>query len=112
LKGHKDWVLHIGYSPDGKRLVTGSGSEDKTARVWDASNGRELQVLHGHTDYIGSVAFSPDGRRVVTGSGNADRPARIWNVGAQSKQDAVWLLPQVVTCLSSSVDRPAVQKSD
>ena len=41
LEGHT-----AAFSPDGKRVVT--GSEDGTARLWDATNGKELAVLRGH----------------------------------------------------------------
>ena len=32
LKGHSGWVTSVSFSPDGKRIV--SGSEDQTLRVW------------------------------------------------------------------------------
>ena len=66
LNGHTGTVNCVAYSPDGKRIVTGSG--DTTAKVWDAISGRELLTFKGHTNQVLSVAFSPDGRRVVTGS--------------------------------------------
>ncbi|KIK10575.1 hypothetical protein PISMIDRAFT_124228, partial [Pisolithus microcarpus 441] len=31
LKGHTSWVRSVGFSPDGKRIV--SGSRDNTVRV-------------------------------------------------------------------------------
>ena len=34
------------FSLDGARIVT--GSEDKTARIWDAATGKEIAVLSGH----------------------------------------------------------------
>ena len=47
LKGHAGLVNSVSWSPDGKRLAT--GSSDGTAKVWDAAGGRELLTLKGHT---------------------------------------------------------------
>ena len=65
----------MAFSPDGKRIVT--GSDDKTAKVWDAEKGQELPTLKGHQDFVSSVAYSPDGKRIVTGSG--DKTAKVWD---------------------------------
>jgi WD40 repeat protein len=35
LKGHKDSVYSVAFTPDGKELV--SGSLDKTLKLWDVS---------------------------------------------------------------------------
>ena len=74
LKGHTDKVTSIAFSPDGKRIV--SGSHNKSVQVWDVSTG-ELKVLNGHTDKVTSVAFSPDGKQIVSGSN--DNSIRVWN---------------------------------
>jgi len=75
LAGHEGPVWSAEFSPDGLRIVT--GSEDKTARVWNAATGQELVALRGHEGAVRSAAFSPDGLRVVTGSD--DKTARVWD---------------------------------
>jgi sugar lactone lactonase YvrE len=45
LPGHTAWVRSAAFSPDGARVVT--ASDDKTARIWEASTGRELVRLGG-----------------------------------------------------------------
>jgi WD40 repeat protein len=54
-------------------LATASG--DKTARVWDATSGKQL-ARATHNNWVRGVAFSPDGRRLATASD--DKTARIW----------------------------------
>src|SRR5439155_25147218 len=43
LKGHTWPVWSVCFSPDGKRIV--SGSWDKTVKVWDAHTGQEQLTL-------------------------------------------------------------------
>ena len=68
LKGRSEdvEVWSIAFSPDGKRLA--SGSWDQTVKVWDAGDGRELMTLKGHSGGVASVAFSPDGRKIASGA--------------------------------------------
>ncbi len=75
FKGHRYWVYSVAFSPDGQRIVT--GSDDKTARVWNARTGQLLVELQDHTSSVNSVAYSPDGQRIVTGS--FDNTARVWD---------------------------------
>ena len=78
--GHLGGVRSVAFSPDGRRIVT--GSDDQMAKVWEVASGRELLTLKGHRAAVFSVAFSPDGRRIVTGSD--DKTARVWDAATGS----------------------------
>ena len=75
--GHGGSVSSVCFSPDGKRIL--SGSFDKTARVWGAVTDRSLFLpFGGHTKIVRTVCFFPDGRRFATGSD--DGAVRIWTL--------------------------------
>ncbi len=89
LKGHKNRIWSIAFSPDGKTLV--SGSDDKTMRFWDVAAGKEVRQIK-HSQGIGKIAWSPDGKLLASidtiehfdkeyGSGywSNDNRVRIWD---------------------------------
>jgi hypothetical protein len=89
-------LIRVGFSPDGRRVVTGGGG-DYTARVWDAATGESLGPPLRHHDWVYSVAFSPDGRRLATSC--HDGTAWIWNLpdpDSRPLEDLV-LLAQVLS---------------
>ena len=73
LRGHTYGVYSVAFSPDGKRIVSGS----LELKVWDAESASELLTLRGHKSWVLSIAFSPDGKRVVSGSG--DNTLKVWD---------------------------------
>ena len=64
LRGHEGPVSALAYSPDGKRLA--SGSADKTIRLWEPASRKEAAVLLGHDQPVEWLAFSPDGQRICS----------------------------------------------
>lgn len=74
LRGHESGVTSVAFSPDGRKIVTGSW--DKTARIWNADGSDAHLVIKGHDSFVTSVAFSPNGRRIITG--HYDHTIRIW----------------------------------
>ena len=78
LKGHTDFVSSVAFSPNGKKLV--SGSSDNSIKLWDPETAEILATgLHAHD--VTSVAFSPDGLRIA--SGGVDEVIRLWNSDAK-----------------------------
>jgi len=65
----------VAFSPDGTLVIT--GSQDGTAKLWNAATGGFFLTYSGHTGAVYSVAFSPDGTQVLTGS--LDGTAKLWN---------------------------------
>ncbi len=74
--GHTDLVRSASFSADGKYVVT--VSDDNTARIWEASSGKEVRLLH--MERVRSASFSSDGKYLVSASG--DSTARIWEVSS------------------------------
>src|SRR2546429_2227319 len=71
---HEEGVSTAEFSPDGTLAATGSW--DGTARLWDATTGQQLHILH-HGGPVWSVAYSADGRRLATAS--EDGNAAVWD---------------------------------
>jgi WD40 repeat protein len=75
LVGHTLHVVCIAFSPDGRRIAT--GSNDRTVKLWDTATGREVFTLRGHNAGPIALAFSPDGYRIVSGA--YDQTVRVWD---------------------------------
>jgi WD40 repeat protein len=75
VASHNGIMNGVGFSPDGKHVVTSGG--DGTIRVW--KYGRTLTdpiVAKPHTNYVWTPTFSPDGTRIVSAS--LDGTVSVW----------------------------------
>jgi WD40 repeat protein len=79
-ESHEAMVRAVAYSPDGNRIVTGSG--DGTVRIWDAASGRQLHRLEFSPRCMNffAVAYSHD-ERLVAAAGDFNREAERRQVG-------------------------------
>lgn len=64
----------MNFSPDGKRIV--SGSWDQTIKIWN-NQGKLLKTLYGHSGKVESVSFSSDSQIIASGSN--DHTIKIWS---------------------------------
>ncbi|MBD2775277.1 eIF2A-related protein [Iningainema tapete] len=86
LFGHKDEVMGVSFSPDGKMLA--SASFDTTIKLWTIPDGKQIATLTGHQEKVFSVNFSPNpptplakgGEGGLIASAGADNTIKIWRM--------------------------------
>ena len=107
--GHTKRVTAVAWSPDGKRIA--SGSLDKTVQVWGAVAEEHLQTIiyHGHTDEVHAVTWSPDSKRIASGS--ADKTVQVWNAATGDRASTYHGHTDTVTSVAWSPDGAYIASS-
>jgi WD40 repeat protein len=101
LTGHTDFVGSVVFSPDGRRLL--SGSFDGTMRLWDVAKQQEIRLFQRHTGWVTCVAFCPpDGRRAI--AGYYDWSVRLWDLETGQELHCFDGHRAPVTSLAVSID--------
>jgi small GTP-binding protein len=77
IEGHTDSVISVAWSTD-DRVLSGSGVDEKSVRLWNVDTGDCLRVLDGHTKSVWSVVWSADRRQALSGS--QDKTLRLWDL--------------------------------
>jgi len=76
LRGHRDAVGAVVWSPDGSLLAT--SSKDATVRIWDGASHRHLHTITAHEGGIRAAVFDQLGRVLATGG--QDGTVKLWQV--------------------------------
>lgn len=85
LKDLPGKVNSVRYSPDGKWLITSSGTTGLFGKsiIWDVSTGKKLKEFSGHRDVLYASQISPNKKWLATGS--YDRNIILWDVESGKK---------------------------
>ena len=67
LQGHTEFVRVIRFSLSGELLA--SGSDDRTAIVWDVATGERREVMPDQSAEVWGLAFGPGDKTLYTGVG-------------------------------------------
>ncbi|KAF0247935.1 MAG: (myosin heavy-chain) kinase, partial [bacterium] len=81
LQGHEHVVKAVGYTPNGKYLV--SSSSDGTIKIWDLKKKRVRGALHGHELAVNALAISPNG--ALLASTSSDGSVRVWDLVSEKE---------------------------
>jgi WD40 repeat protein len=73
--GHSDTVYGICFSPDNKKIATGSA--DKFIKVWSIPDGKFIKSFEGHTHHVLDVGWTSDGKLLVSAGG--DNQVKVWD---------------------------------
>ncbi len=92
LIGHTDDVESLAFSPDSRTLASGSGSRDKTIRLWDIETGSSKVVtdpnwadnVRMYARVASKIAFSPDGQTFASGMKRGD--IHLWETATGAKK--------------------------
>lgn len=100
IEAHKDNVLSLAVSRDGKKLA--SGSADYLVKVWDTATHKELAKLEGHTGHVLGLAFNGDGTMLA--SAGADKELKVWEVASKQMVMQLGDKTSAVTAVQWSAD--------
>ena len=62
---HEAPIVALSLSEDGSRLIT--AAEDRTVKVWDTSDYREIWLKENEPDVVSAIEIAPDGATFVVG---------------------------------------------
>ncbi|UUO09121.1 hypothetical protein M4951_12590 [Blastopirellula sp. J2-11] len=110
IRGHRDAIYSVAFSPDARVLAT--GSYDKDAIIWDRQSGAPLETLTGHNDAIYDLAFRNDSKVLATCS--ADRTVKLWDIATGERLETFGeaLDETNAVCFSPAGDRVAAAGAD
>jgi WD40 repeat protein len=108
LDGNRQPVRSVAFTPDGKILAAGGGSDafsdEKTAelKLWDVASGKVRATLNGHKWCVWCVAITPDGKTMA--SAGSDGLVKLWDVRTGKATHTITAAKVPISALALSPD--------
>lgn len=96
LTGHAGSVNCIDLSINKTTLV--SGSDDKTIKIWDLTNGKEVKTLSGHGWKVTSLELSKNGKYLASGCNDGE--TKLWDMESYNNMQTYASMGNNVRCVS------------
>ncbi len=108
IKGHKEVVTALAFSPDGNMLI--SGSDDGTIRAWDTTTGEQQYLCPGHIDEITDMAVTENGDTIISVE-SSNSYIQHWNIGT-GHQSSITFLNRLVSAEAVSPNATTLVMKD
>ncbi|BAY23311.1 protein kinase [Calothrix sp. NIES-2100] len=112
LNGHSGEVNSLAISPirsifskDIKEILA-SSSDDKTIKIWNLQNRKEIFTFKGHKDKVYTLAISPDAQTLVSGSN--DKTIKVWNLNTGQEIYTLKGHKDIVNSVAISADNQTI----
>ncbi len=100
LKGHKNRVWSLRWSPNGKILA--SGSTDQTIKLWNPNNGKIIWDIKDLKSPVVNVAWAPQGTLLISAS--KDSTIHIWDIVKKRQLGVLEGHSNIITSVGFSSD--------
>ncbi|MGF1579637.1 MAG: PQQ-binding-like beta-propeller repeat protein [Gemmataceae bacterium] len=116
LQGHKGQISSLVFTPDGKQLVSGSGSwwekkpyryenYEHTIKLWDVAKAKEIRQVGKAPKAPECLSISPDGKLLVSNATASDSTGiPIWNLAKGEEVHRVGPYDSSLSCVAFSPD--------
>ena len=78
LTGHTTPIRSLAFSPNGRTVISGGGTNEPFLKFWSVDNGHEVDTLRSQSSAILTLAVSPNGKTLISSGEDSDLHFWVW----------------------------------